>query len=212
MKNKTILIFAPHADDEIIGCAGVIAKYKNDNKVIIVYVTKPNRMEQCDGMVKMHNDSDIITKLYEYEDQKLDLLSKAEIIDNMRETICKLVQVDYLFIPYRHDANTDHQIVAMCAIVASRAYDSNVKNVLMYEIPETTNMADPKFSPNYFVEVDCEQRLEMAKRYNGIWKDCTGKHPRTYEAFFTKSVDNAILGGIKTHAEAFQIVRMVEES
>jgi N-acetylglucosamine malate deacetylase 1 len=47
MEHQKILVFAPHPDDDIIGCGGSIAKHiKQGNSVSIVYMTSG---EACDG-------------------------------------------------------------------------------------------------------------------------------------------------------------------
>ena len=39
-KGKNILVLAPHMDDEIIGCGGVICKHiQSDDRVAVVYFT-----------------------------------------------------------------------------------------------------------------------------------------------------------------------------
>ena len=40
-KGKNILVLAPHMDDEIIGCGGVICKHiQNGDSVAVVYFTR----------------------------------------------------------------------------------------------------------------------------------------------------------------------------
>ena len=39
MNNQNILIIAPHADDEVLGCGGFISKYSKSNNIFIAIMT-----------------------------------------------------------------------------------------------------------------------------------------------------------------------------
>ena len=39
MKNKRILIISPHADDEVLGCGGMISKYSDSNNIYVAIMT-----------------------------------------------------------------------------------------------------------------------------------------------------------------------------
>src|SRR5437773_12511728 len=43
-KGKTVMVFAPHPDDDLFGCGGTLALLaKNGNKIIIVIYTNDNK-------------------------------------------------------------------------------------------------------------------------------------------------------------------------
>lgn len=208
MKNKNILIIAPHADDEVIGCGGFISKYKNQNNIHILYITHPSFAQQKGFRTLGDKVKDLTILSFCFPDQKLENESQSDIINIIRNCISKW-KIDTVFMPYMYDANTDHQVVAKCAIVACRPFDSGVKNLLMYEVPETTMLAHIPFKPNYFVQLNGFKGKEMILNcYSDVLTD--DNHPRSIGFLKLKSKMYAEESGLKHYAEAFQIVRMTE--
>jgi LmbE family N-acetylglucosaminyl deacetylase len=207
MKNKNILIVAPHADDEVIGCGGFISKYRRQNNIHIVYIAKASFYQQTGLKRLLHRGINMVA--FAYPDQELDLIEKHKIIDNLKKLILKH-NIDTVFMPYIHDANNDHRVVAECAKISSRPYDTPVRNLLMYEVPETTMMATIPFTPNYFVKLNGFKGKEnLLKHYEEMLSDDI-YHPRSIEYLKYRALSHAVKSGVKPFAEAFQIIRMCE--
>ena len=84
----------------------------------------------------------------------------------------------------QNDVNVDHQKVYASAQVATRPHkNSNVQEVLSYEIPSSTEwFFSSQFSPNVFVDISKEfaSKIEAIKAYKNEIREFP--HPRSIEA------------------------------
>lgn len=152
-----ILILAPHPDDEIIGCGGLIAKRANENDVIYVCVVTKGvpplfkesdtelTREECKRAHKLLGVKD--TFFLEFPAVMLETVPRYELNNKIYEVIQK-IQPDEVYIPHRGDMQLDHKMIVDAAMVALRPkYDHVVKRIYSYEtlsetgwdIPNTVN-------------------------------------------------------------------------
>lgn len=152
---KKVLVFAPHPDDDIIGCGGSIAKHiKNGNDVSIVFMTSGDaggwkyskeelaRIREQEatsaanmlGVKKLHflrNADGYVT----YNQKNL-----IQLIDLIRQE-----QPDIVYIPHRADAHKDHLATHELVVEAIKRAGSHyfqeckgepwaVKTILCYEV------------------------------------------------------------------------------
>jgi len=168
-----ILIISPHPDDEVLGCGGIMAKYKE--KVHVHYITFFHPFVES-SVYRLENH-----KLIKYlgcefsmslETQNLtNRLSTrpiSELITQFEELIQK-VKPDTVFVCYP-SYNQDHRVVYDALLTATRPHDINwqPKNILIYEQPETlhTNrVGSEQFKPLVFTEIDIEQKIKLYEFY-----------------------------------------------
>jgi LmbE family N-acetylglucosaminyl deacetylase len=124
----TLVIVAPHMDDEALACGGLIAKLPNKDRVHIIYATdglkSPAPIMPGDeispnlGEVRM-NESMQAMKLLGVPDGNLHFLSlpEAQLNKNISALqtplIDKLKQLapQHIFVPFRYDRHLDHLAV-----------------------------------------------------------------------------------------------------
>jgi LmbE family N-acetylglucosaminyl deacetylase len=154
MLKSKVLVIAPHADDEVLGCGGTIAKLGcNGGPVDIAIVTEmcEKRQNECTRAVTRLN-ANLVASMCR-KDQKLndsDIGELAEEIGNIIESD----SYSTVFFPFVGDLNSDHVIVSKAVMIALRSVAS-VKYALMYPIYETTELAPVrKFSSNCFIGLD----------------------------------------------------------
>jgi LmbE family N-acetylglucosaminyl deacetylase len=115
VKAERVLIIAPHPDDEVVGCGGIILKYLNQGaKVTIVVVTNGeygnfaqesiNRQIECTEAWSGHQNIDIC--FWEQEDSHIESTVINNYVDIIRE-ICPHV----IYVPWFMDRHIDHFMV-----------------------------------------------------------------------------------------------------
>lgn len=125
----TILILAPHMDDEALACGGLIAKMLDKGQIHLVYATdgmkspspilpgrdfiSPNLgeirvQESISAMASLGIPADNLhfLKLPEAQLPK----HRQELQENLQKYIIK-IKPDYIFIPFRYDRHPDHLII-----------------------------------------------------------------------------------------------------
>lgn len=175
-KKQRLLVITPHADDEIFGCAGTMAKIKQcGGEVYVVCVSvadlvqydmaDPNvkgetrKQEFVNGMTALGVDDSEI--LFEDEETHLrldklgrrdliDAISKCRLgIDNTKPTMVALPSISY---------NQDHEALFRAGFTACRPHTGDNSNypriVLAYDSPtHFWNIERDKFHPNFYVDI-----------------------------------------------------------
>lgn len=145
---ERILIFVPHADDEVLGCGGLIEKacrYNNQVKVVLASVgnsffwhrdqpveVNTRKKEFFDALKYLGcSDQDI---MYEDKESILDTIPKKEIVTKIDRYLMEF-KPTMVFIPYP-SFNHDHQVLYEACIAGLRPVpDRNYKLIAMYEYP-----------------------------------------------------------------------------
>jgi len=122
----TIIIVAPHMDDEALACGGLIAKLPQKDRIHIIYATDgmkspapiiPGRDEISSNLGKMRmQESTEAMKLLGVPGQNLHFLClpEAELRKNtsaLRESLRDKIQSispNFIFMPFRYDRHPDH--------------------------------------------------------------------------------------------------------
>lgn len=162
-----VLVFAPHPDDEVLGCGGTIARYAAEgNEVYVCTVTKgveplfrKERVEKTrDEQQTAHKLLGVSRNVYlDFPAAMLEEAHRYELnaaVSNVVEDI----RPEIVFIPHFGDMQKDHCLVSEAAMVAVRPRgDCSVKQVYSYETLSETEWSIPHvsnaFMPNCFVDI-----------------------------------------------------------
>ncbi|HET7579656.1 MAG TPA: PIG-L family deacetylase [Bacillales bacterium] len=220
-----MLILAPHADDEIIGCGGVIQKYlKNGSAVRVViasfvhgayqkYQSEKGQYQIYDGTTRLkelEQSYQVIGIenyhfLYTDKDQvqyhsRLDTIPRIELASKLENEIQEF-KPTVIYIP-SITKHQDHTALHEAALTATRPYFWR-GSVLVYETD-----GELSFQPNVFVPIN---RYEIDKKQDAlkVYKTQVGskRHPISPQALLTK----AMFRGQSIYsdfAEAFQVIRI----
>ena len=220
--NKTILVIAPHADDETLGCGGAILKYiLNGFDVhwcLVTYPQSPEFSENDIGVRKL-----IINKVKKaygvksfhslgFKPAMLTPNDKPALINRFSKLYSKLT-VSTIFVPHRNDAHSDHGIVFDAAVAAAKWFRSaTIKNIISYEtLSETEFQIRPGegyFSPNFYLDIS--EEIERKCQIMSLYSTELGEFPfpRSTEAIRALSQFRGTQCGSKA-AEAFQILKSI---
>ena len=223
---------APHPDDEVVGCGGLISKVKNaGGRVYVLYLavgdtkdftkrgisTGNERVKEIEKVVRYLkiDGYDLVFKGNEYH-LKLDLLGQKKIMDAIeRKSSVSLEKIKptMICIPPINSYNQDHRIATEAAHASLRPASQDdkhfVKYVLSYEEPSDSWSMREKIEPNFFIKLskkDLDAKIEAMNLYKSQAR--TGYNTRSSKTF--KNLAN--LRGAQTGtemAEAYLIYRMV---
>lgn len=182
----TALVFAPHADDEVLGMGATIARLVQQKRRVVVAVltghgAEPHPLwprkhwdlirEECKSAVAILGVTEIIFR--EMPAACLDALPAWQINREVDEVIRAITPAE-VYVPFPFDLHKDHGAVAYAVTVACRPYLDAVRQVrrlLAYETLSETHLAPaylaPAFQPNVFVDVTAtiELKCEALRAY-----------------------------------------------
>ena len=174
---QKLLVITPHADDEIFGCAGTMAKIKDlGGQVFVVCVTVADLVQydmtnpQVKGSMRKQeffagmdalgvDDAEI---LFDDEEThlRLDKMGRRDLIhaickggrlgiDSIMPTVVALPSISY---------NQDHEALFRAGFTACRPHTGNNSDypriVLAYDSPTNFwNIEQDKFHPNFYVDI-----------------------------------------------------------
>jgi LmbE family N-acetylglucosaminyl deacetylase len=201
------LIIAPHVDDDILGCGGIM-----DDKSLVVYcgiddfhvISREERIGEADSAAKVLGHSYKLlhgNKVNNY--QAIDLIEDLSLCINQ-------AQPKQVYIPYP-SYNQDHRAVYEASLISLRPHDVNyfVKEVLVYEQPHsfiwnhTHDINSSQFNPNCFFSIDIERKLEAYRAMPSQVRSFRSQEHIKSLATIRGAQANCF------YAEAFQIIRSV---
>ena len=170
--NEKLLVIAPHSDDEILGCGGLISKVKKEGGKVYVLIfnlgfekddtkesqeKRKNEVQEAMNVLKV----DDYHLVHDQPDNNRDLdteplHSLIEVIESTSNVSLEKIAPTMVAIPTIFSHHQDHVHVHHACIAALRPISTPVSNiVLSYEAPEHSRWsASGVFEPNLFVEID----------------------------------------------------------
>lgn len=165
---KNVLVFAPHCDDEALGCGGTLHKHHlKGNKITAVFMTDGSKCEFA------RNIGDIVGLRKNEARRAAGILGIGRCIfldypdralrntdESVRrvEGILTEVQPDFVYLPFYLDNHPDHMATAEICLRALRACPA--ETILFYEIWNT-------LIPNQLVDIThvMDKKLEAVRAY-----------------------------------------------
>ena len=218
-----ILVFAPHADDEVLGCGGIIAKnIEKGNEVFVCIVTKAceplfsskdNETDQVE-IKKAHELLGVKTICLDYPAAMLNEIERYKLNASIGEVINK-VKPEEVYIPHKGDMHIDHKIVNEACMVALRPRDNNpVKRIFAYETLSETgwDIQDSvnTFVPNVYEELS-EKNLDLKIKAMKAYRHqiCRYPNPRSDKGIKALAMYRGSTVS-KEYAEAFMLIREIK--
>ncbi len=171
-RNKRVLSFFAHPDDETLAAGGTFAKLSRMGADIHVAIPSTGIDSRSNIMAKEKREKALVglrrdcykaiailgvpaNKVYlgNFADNELDKYSRLELI-HWLESIIEKVKPDILFTNHRFCTNIDHQYCHEAAVVATRPSVSEHVVLISGEVPSSTGHLRPaNWEPNLYIEL-----------------------------------------------------------
>lgn len=219
---KTVLVVAPHADDETLGCGGTILKLVDKGcQVHWVLVTEmtsdagfsEKQIQARKSEIRKVSTAYGLAATHELKlpSARLETLSKGDVIGPISQ-IVNQVKPEMVFTVYRNDAHSDHEIVFDAVMSATKSFRYPfIKKVLAYETISETDFGmkpeDGGFKPNVFVDIAgyLDSKLEILEIFESEVHEFP--FPRSRKALEAL----AYVRGAQCNAEAAEAFMLIKE-
>jgi N-acetylglucosamine malate deacetylase 1 len=219
-----VLVVAPHPDDEVLGCGGVMARHAaagDEVRVLVMTrgVADLYSAELIDSVrEEMRQAHSILgvkgAQFLDFPAPRMDTVPQHTISDAIGRVLREF-QPQTIYIPHHGDMHFEHGLTYQCCLVAARPLDRNApRRVLAYETLSETEWGPPQpaavFQPTVYVDIEkhLEQKLAAAACFRSQLKPMP--HPRSLEAIQSLARFRGATAHLQA-AEAFVLVREIAD-
>ena len=221
------LVLAPHADDEAMGCSGLMARLAAAGaRIHVLYLavdgfhhygvdgetTYAQRVAEIDRVVELFGDGCTYEIAYGDQDliERLDTLPQRELVDRFEAALNER-EPELLLLPALPDYDQDHRAVFDAGVAAARPIAPVfgkwlVPRVLTYEMTKIQWAASPlpRFASFCDITDVMETKLEAVRRYETMLRP--SPHIRSLDSVRALATIRGAEIGV-TYAEAFGVLR-----
>lgn len=179
---NTVLVIAPHPDDETLGCGGALLKHIAAGDSVHWVIVTSILSEQGFSEERIRSRSDEINRvasaygfagvhLLGFATMMLDTVPKRDLIGSL-SAVVQSIRAQVMYVPYRNDSHSDHGAVFDAAVSCTKTFRyPTIRSVRAYETLSETEFSlrsdDPGFKPNLFIDISpfLERKLEIMNVY-----------------------------------------------
>ena len=222
--NSTVLVIAAHADDEVLGCGGTIAKHVSEGDVVHTLFLSDGVSSRDEGNDAAHDERKAMaiaagrslgTKppvFLDFPDNQMDAVPLLEIVKKV-EAMVSETKAGTVYTHSNSDLNIDHRIACQATMTACRPVPgSSIRNIYAFEVRSSTEWGETAtssgFRPTRFVDIS---GYKAAKRkalecYSTELRKFP--HPRSFEVLESLAIVRGSTVSVEA-AEAFEVVREI---
>lgn len=219
---QKVLVVAPHPDDEVLGCGGVMARHAAaGDEVHVVVVTRghpevfsASSVEHVRAeMREAHKILGVASAHFlDFPAPRMDTVPRHTVADAISKVLKELVPT-LMYIPHFGDAHFEHGLIYEACLVAARPINPlTVGRILAYETLSETEWGAPvpgaAFQPTVYVDISEQlgRKLEAFSCFRTQVKD--SPHPRSADVIRALATYRGAAAHLKA-AEAFALVREI---
>lgn len=215
---KTVLVIAPHADDETLGCGGTLLKMKAaGNRLGWLLATSPTPKNGFPVEFACQREQDIQTVKERYGFSFVEILDfppggiaeahRKTLVEDLSRVI-ETFKPQTVFLPFKEDVHSDHRAIFEACQSALKTFRApNVERILCYEtISESEQSFLPLFIPNVLVNISdfLEEKIAIMNIYSSEITQFA--FPRSGKAIEALACLRGAQAGFPA-AEAFMLMR-----
>jgi LmbE family N-acetylglucosaminyl deacetylase len=220
MTEGPVLVIAPHALDEVLGCGGVMALASDAGRKIHVLVLSGDgqgldgkRREAAGNAAALLGAES--PRFAGFPENKSDTVPLGDVVSIIEKTVNEL-RPSTVYVSHGGNLNIDHQTAFRAAATALRPVPgSPVAEFLAYEIASSTDWAPPGFGeafrPTCFVDIGnaLDRKMQALELYAFDMRP--EPHARSIKALETLTRARGVAVGVPA-AEAFAVLRLVRRA
>lgn len=208
-----VLIIAPHADDEVLGVGGSIAKHVSEGDKVEVVIAADRKGLALEQRIQAREAKEILgyhdLHFLGLSDEYMD--GYAVNIIKPLEKIYEEARPDIVYVPHKGDYNLDHRAVFKASMVACRIFQKfPPTRILAYEALSSTSqgLMEP-FVPNSYTSLS-ETQLELKLKAFNVYEEELRSlpNPRNEDGIANVAIGRGMDCG-KCFAEAFIMLREI---
>ncbi len=173
--NSTVLVVAPHPDDEVLGVGGTIARLAREGACVDVAIVTKGRSPPFDAALIERGRSEALaahrllgvreTLFLDFPAAELDSVPHSDLNRALAAVIRERTP-STVFVPFVGDLHLDHQRIFHSALVAARPNSPHAPGQLYaYETLSETNWnapyLSPVFQPNVFFDITQDLQTKL---------------------------------------------------
>lgn len=215
---KSLMVLAPHPDDDVIGAGGILSKMSDSGlKSTVIYATgnfnRPNEAKAALSILDENSNLINHVILFPNLDKKLESINMYELIDTL-DRLIEFYKPEMILIPNPFSSHQDHRYFAEAAISTLRPSGGTdkhlVKIVAIYEeAADNWGIDAHNISPNFYVELnssDILKKLAAMKMHKS--QDRPSPSERSTDSLHALAQFRGSQISVK-YAEAYKLKRMV---
>lgn len=226
LNSKTVLVVAAHPDDEMLGCAGTLARLRSAGASITILLLGegPTARSRGTETAKVQREASKAAKasaavlgindirFASLPDNRFDTVPFLDIVQSIEKVLAE-VKPSLVLTHFAGDLNIDHQLTARAVITACRPLpESGTKTILGFEVLSSTEYSPAglsySFHPSLYVDITphLDDKQRALAKYADEMREWP--HPRSHEAVEHLARLRGSQCGLSA-AEAFVIYRHV---
>jgi N-acetylglucosamine malate deacetylase 1 len=158
---RKVAVVVAHADDEILGCGGTLAKHSAAGDTIhVIYMCAPVLIRKNDPVrldqerrkaLAIVGNGDTTFRVLGFRDQKIDTESASALCGAIEEDLIPF-NPDIVYTHHPGDPNKDHVLTYEATRTATTLYVLDTRILRCFEIPSKRKCGEV-FAPNYWNDI-----------------------------------------------------------